>query len=165
MERFDFIRCRKKAGELVYVASLDIDGTFNKVPNDRLMATLSRLRIDPYILRFLSRWLRTRRFSALLATTTELLYGARRPITRGLPQGGVLSPFHRAASSLRWAARGGAAYGLGMDWRTASGLCSGQILCGQHRICSCTWGPHCYCARGNPAPRAITTNTSHNSHV
>ena len=57
------------------------------------METLMRLPMDPYMMRFVEKWLRTRRFSMRLRGPAGQHFSPYKPVTRGLPQGGVLSPF------------------------------------------------------------------------
>ena len=109
-EMSDFAHEAIDKGEFVYIASLDIDGAFDKVPHDNLLQTLAGTGADPYLLRYIGRWLCDRRFRLRLATPYGRFLSTKRPITRGLPQGGVLSPFlwllhfdtlHKLVESLR----------------------------------------------------------------
>ena len=67
-EMYDYIKKEIDGRRYVCLASIDIDWAFDKVPRDRLMATLPRLDVDPFILCFLQKWMRARRFSVRLAT-------------------------------------------------------------------------------------------------
>ena len=62
-------------------------------PHQSLMESIGRASIDPYLARFIERWLRTRRFSVRLDSPAVRHFSTYRPATRGRPQGGVLSPF------------------------------------------------------------------------
>ena len=65
-----------------WVVDADIEGFFDNIDHDRLVARLGRLPIDPYVLVLFERWIRA-----------EIYDGARVvPLTRGIPQGSVVSP-------------------------------------------------------------------------
>ena len=63
--------------------------------------------MDPYLRRFLHNWLRDRTFQLKSREGGGVRYSSIRPITRGLPQGGVISPlmwhlfFNDVAEALR----------------------------------------------------------------
>lgn len=65
-----------------WVVDADIDGFFDNIPHERLLARLSRLPLDPYVLALIERWIRVE------------VYDGRRvyPLEKGIPQGSVLSP-------------------------------------------------------------------------
>ena len=90
---YDFVRAHSSKGGYVYLAGLDISGAFDTAPHSRLLETMASAGADPYILRFLGEWLRERRFRARLATPKSRFASRSWPVTRGLPQGGVLSSF------------------------------------------------------------------------
>ena len=56
LEVFDFAQSHTKEERLVDLASLDIDGTFDKVPHDKLTKTLRSLDVEPYLFRFIEGW-------------------------------------------------------------------------------------------------------------
>lgn len=65
-----------------WVVDADIDGFFDNIPHDRMLARIRRLSLDPYIVSLLDRWVRA-----------EVYDGHRiYPLTRGIPQGSVTSP-------------------------------------------------------------------------
>ena len=76
----------------VYESSLDIDGAFDTVPHLLLVNALAEMEVDWYILRFMCGWLRKRKFRIRLNTAAGTFISKTRPISRGLPQGGKISP-------------------------------------------------------------------------
>ena len=82
-------------GRYAYVISFDIEGAFDTAAHRRLMASLRRSNVDPYLRRFLHGWLRDRTFQLKTRESEGIRYSSIRPITRGLPQGGVISPLMR----------------------------------------------------------------------
>lgn len=65
-----------------FVMDADIDAFFDNIPHERLLARLRRLPIDSYVVSLFERWVRA-----------EVYDGQRiRPLTRGIPQGSVVSP-------------------------------------------------------------------------
>ena len=89
----DFAREANRAGDYVYVASVDMDGAFDTVPHKLLVQTVEQLGVDPYVCRYLHKWLTKRIFTVRLQTATGRCYSSWRGIGRGVPQGGILSPF------------------------------------------------------------------------
>lgn len=65
-----------------WVVDADIDGFFDNIPHDRMLARLRRLPLDPFIISLLDRWVRAE------------VYDGRKvyPLTKGIPQGSVTSP-------------------------------------------------------------------------
>jgi group II intron reverse transcriptase/maturase len=65
-----------------WVVDADIDGFFENIPHEPLLARLRRLSLDPYVLRLFEHWIRTE------------VYDGRRVyrMSRGIPQGSVVSP-------------------------------------------------------------------------
>jgi RNA-directed DNA polymerase len=65
-----------------WVVDADIEGFFDNIDHDKLLARLRRLPLDPYVLSLFERWIRA-----------EVYDGTRIvPLARGLPQGSVVSP-------------------------------------------------------------------------
>jgi group II intron reverse transcriptase/maturase len=65
-----------------WIVDADIEGFFDNIDHDRLLARLRKLPIDPYVLSLFERWIRV-----------EVYDGSRIfPLTRGIPQGSVVSP-------------------------------------------------------------------------
>ena len=89
----DLIGAHVSEGRFVYVASLDIYGAFDTAPHEELVATMRRMGMDWFIARFLEKWLTRRGFRVRLITTKGRFLSRPRDISRGLPQGGVISPF------------------------------------------------------------------------
>ena len=92
-EIYDFAQAGNHDDLRVYLASLDTSRAFDTVSHHTLMRTAGGLDTDPYLTRFVERRLRGRQFSVRLASSAGPLLGTFKPGTRGLPQGGVLSPF------------------------------------------------------------------------
>ena len=97
----DFVREMPLANRSVYIASIDVDGAFDTVPHVQLMRTIDEMGVDTYTRRYLATWLAHRRFSVRLATPQGRYYSSWRRLSRGSPQGGVLSPFYGFFTSIR----------------------------------------------------------------
>jgi len=65
-----------------WVVDVDIEGYFDTIPHEPLLALVERRVSDPKLLRLIRRWLQA----------SVLEDGERTPTERGTPQGGVLSP-------------------------------------------------------------------------
>ena len=87
-----FARKHLKEGRMVYAASLDVDGAFDAAPHDGLAGTMRRVGVREHIVRFSAAWLRGRRFRTRLVTPLGKFVSGPRAISRGLRQGGVISP-------------------------------------------------------------------------
>ena len=88
----DFASEHLATGKLVYLASLDIDGAFDMAPRRHPAAALEVGGAEPRLLRFTAKWLAGSRYSVKLRTSAGQFSSRSRPKSRGLPQGGVLSP-------------------------------------------------------------------------
>ena len=88
----NFLTERLSRDEHVYVASLDAKGAFDTVPHQGLRDALAGIDMDPYCRRFVNHWIASRRFRIRLLTPMRKSVSGPRKITRGLPQGGILSP-------------------------------------------------------------------------
>ena len=75
-----------------YVVSFDIAGAFDNVPHQRLMQGLEMMGVDKHTRRLIHNWLRDRTFQVKLTTPNGNCMSTIHPISKGLPQGGVLSP-------------------------------------------------------------------------
>ncbi|MEO6193689.1 MAG: reverse transcriptase domain-containing protein [Thermoanaerobaculia bacterium] len=65
-----------------WILDADIEGFFDNIDHDKLIARLRRLSLDPYVLALFERWIRA-----------EVYDGTRIvPLARGIPQGSVVSP-------------------------------------------------------------------------
>ena len=91
-ELADFDPTQLEKGRSVYIASLDIEGAVDAVPHEGLMQTMWDSEADAYLVRFVEVWLKTRRFRVRLTAPGGKFVSRLRDITRGLPQGGILSP-------------------------------------------------------------------------
>ena len=79
-------------GKFVYLASLDIQGAFDLLNHGVINTALQAANIEPNCARFIMNWTTGRSFKIRLSTPEGQHLSRARPITRGLPQGGILSP-------------------------------------------------------------------------
>ena len=79
--------------QFVFLANLDISGAFDAVSHDYLLRSLRDAGVDLFLLRYVSVWLRERKFRLKLMSHRGRFLSKSRHISCGLPQGGVLSPF------------------------------------------------------------------------
>ena len=90
---YDFI-CREiQKGRFVYLAAVDIDGAFDNVPHAGLIASLLNTGADCVLCRYVAKWLQCREFRVRLRSVKGAFLSPWRPLSKVLPQGGVLSPF------------------------------------------------------------------------
>ena len=92
VEVMDSIHGSLRQGRYCYVASFDIEGAFDNVSHWHLMEGLKNMRIDVHTRRIIHNWLSMRTFQVKMATASGTRFSGVYPITKGLPQGGVLSP-------------------------------------------------------------------------
>ena len=92
-EFHDFVREAYNKGERIYVAAVDVDSAFDNVPHNELIRTAMERKVDLHICRYLEAWLKQRIFSIRLTTPTGRFFSNWRSIEKGVPQGGVLSPY------------------------------------------------------------------------
>ena len=78
---------------MVFVASLDKAGASDAVPHKKLLEALRGEGVGESIYRYLWAWITKRRLKVRFASPQGNQYSRYYEITRGLPQGGVLSPF------------------------------------------------------------------------
>ena len=72
--------------------SLDISGPLDAVPHHLLASALGEMGLDKHILRYVGQRLGARKLRVRLRTAVGDFKSKDRPISRGLPRGGVLSP-------------------------------------------------------------------------
>ena len=75
-----------------YVLGLDIQGAFDCASLTKLADSLKEYGIPEILRRFIGNWLTGRSFRIKLGTTDGVAYSRPRTPSRGVPQGGVLSP-------------------------------------------------------------------------
>ena len=92
LELVDFIAEATESGSFAYVASLDIDGAFDKVPHHRLIESILAYGVEGYLVRYMARWLLGRTFRVRLTSVTGRFYSSVRGISRGVPRGGLYPP-------------------------------------------------------------------------
>ena len=88
-ELLSFILSAKQKNWPVYLAAIDVSGAFDAVPR----ASLEAAGVSESYCRFLHIWLSRRRFQVCLLTPKGTYYSSVRPVSRGLPRGGVVSSF------------------------------------------------------------------------
>ena len=111
-----------------WVVDADIEGFFDNIDHERLLSRLTRLALDPYVLSLFERWVRAE------------VYDGRRifPLTRGIPQGSVVSPMLLGIALLcrvGLRTQGNAGFrpvGAGGDW---VGISPGAKAPGLFRFC------------------------------
>ena len=82
----------KSRKRYTFVVGLDAAGAFDSASLSRLIETLLRYRVPTQITRLIGTWLTSRTFRVRLATPIGTVFSAHRNPSRGVPQGGVLSP-------------------------------------------------------------------------
>ena len=93
LEMHTFVTQAQAEGDFIYLASIDVDSAFDAVPHASLVATFEQAGTDTYLCRYIHKWLVSRSFKVRLTSPLGCFYSTHSSITRGLPQGGVLSPF------------------------------------------------------------------------
>ena len=91
-EIMDFAHRSLRRARYVYMISFDVQGAFDNVPHHRLMEAMKAFRVNPYIRRVVHNWLRNRTFQVKLRAYENTYLSSIYGVTKGLPQGGVLSP-------------------------------------------------------------------------
>ena len=76
----------------VYLASLAIGAALDTVSHEHLATAFRALHIDEHCARFVEFWLKNRTFRVRIQTENGPVRSGPKTISRGLPQGGVLSP-------------------------------------------------------------------------
>ena len=92
VELYDRARQALNDNKHVVIASLDISGAFDTIPHKPLLSSIRARGVHGYIYRYIHTWLTKRRFALRLASPQGYKHSRRCDVTRGLPQGGVLSP-------------------------------------------------------------------------
>ena len=92
-ELMSFLISAKNREWPVYVASIDVKGAFDTVPHALLVKTPEVAGVGGHYCRFIHTWLTQRKFQVRLTTPKGASYSGARTSGRGLPQGGVISPF------------------------------------------------------------------------
>ena len=93
VELTEFVRVSQEADRLTLVASLDIAGAFDTIPHQTLLDTIMQQGVEAHLCRYIRVWLTGRRFRLRLATPQGVRCSGFYGVSRGVPQGGVLSPF------------------------------------------------------------------------
>ena len=93
LEFHDFVRESRGAGNFTYITSVDVAAAFDNVPHRCLINTAGRLGVDPYLCRYMDVWLKRRVFRMRLMTSMGKYHSGWKRISKGVPQGGILSPF------------------------------------------------------------------------
>ena len=89
----DFVRDAQNQRHPIYIPAVDVDSAFDPAPHGALVTTVEDRNVDPDICRYIHNWLVFRIFSVRLASPKGRFFSNWRPIGRGVPQGGVLSPY------------------------------------------------------------------------
>ena len=76
-----------EAQEYTLAAFLDIEGAFNNITSDSIIKALRGINVEESIIRWIGKMLTSRAVNANIAGSS-----LRRSVTRGTPQGGVISP-------------------------------------------------------------------------
>ena len=76
----------------VWLASLDIQGAFDGLYHDKIERAVRRAGMEDHCADFINSWTRGRSFQVEINTNNGTYLSRLRNITRGLPQGGILSP-------------------------------------------------------------------------
>ena len=87
-----FVTTNRARNRITYVAGLDIAGAFDSVSYVKLLETLKYYRLTLPPVRFIGGWLTRRVFRVRLMTPLGVAYSGYHDPTRGVPQGGNLSP-------------------------------------------------------------------------
>ena len=62
LEFHEFVRGPRDAGKYTYISSVDVAAAFDNVPQNCLIETVAKLRVDPYICRYVEVWFKQRIF-------------------------------------------------------------------------------------------------------
>ena len=87
-----FVEDSMTRGWHTYMVGLDIQGAFDSASLVQLVRTLREYSIPAVLVRFIGTWLTRRSFRVKLGTLKGVIYSRPREPSRGVPQGGVLSP-------------------------------------------------------------------------
>ena len=89
----DYTREMRDAGCYAYISSIDVAAAFDNVPHSSLLKTVTELGVDRYLCRYLDMWLKKRIFRMRLTAADGQYFSGWKPVSKGVPQSGVLSPF------------------------------------------------------------------------
>ena len=107
VEMMDMLHRALRRRRFCYLISFDIEGAFDNVSHWHLMEGLREFGIDAHTRRMVHNWLSMRTFQVKMTAASGVCYSNIYPITKGLPQGGVLSPlqwlitFNKIAAELK----------------------------------------------------------------
>ena len=94
LEIYDMAHWALNRSRHVYIISFDVSGAFDNVSHIKIMRALKEFEINGRIRRVLHGWLRGKTFQEKMRTAMGTLFSDVHTISRGLPQGGVMSPLH-----------------------------------------------------------------------
>ena len=92
LEIYDAAHRALNRGRFVCLMSFDVSAAFDTVSHTHIMTTLKQFQVNGHIRRVLHGWLRGRTFQVRTRTTAGTICSAINTVSRGLPQGGVISP-------------------------------------------------------------------------
>ena len=87
-----FVTTSRNKNKTVYLMGLDIAGAFDSAAHQKIIDSLEYFAVPVELQRFIGIWLTQRNFRMRLATPIGTVYSKRKGPTKGVPQGGVLSP-------------------------------------------------------------------------
>ena len=91
-EKQDFTHRTLHRARFVYIVSFDVAEAFDNIPHSALTKALEDFGIDWYIHRVVRNWPRERTLQVRLRVQERRHYSNVHKVSKGLPQGGVLSP-------------------------------------------------------------------------
>ena len=87
-----FVTENANAARVTYVVGFDVAGAFDSASLPKLVEALKYYGVPAPIYRLIGTWLTGRLFSVKLRSPIGVAYSGNHTPTRGVPQGGVLSP-------------------------------------------------------------------------
>ena len=88
----DILRKSLRRGRCRYLAPFDIAGAFDDISHRKLMEGLASKNVGVHVRRVVLNWLASRTFQVKMNSPKGVLHSGVYPITKGMPQGGILSP-------------------------------------------------------------------------